>query len=300
MRKDSKVMNLSDPTVNRLGFYKRLKRFNLEKIRLLAKRFQGWILRWRTPHPVSDKIPVFVVGSNRSGTQMVCGAIGKSLHGWDYQENESNIVFKDFQLRADWIIKSLIRMSPAPIVSFGNILDSQFTDNLLSRFDKSKAIWVYRRYEDAANSSVHKWKNHFKDDIIKWVARGDFGKLGARGDRISARTENLIRNLYREDISNEDGACLYWYMRNRLYFDLKLHEDPRVLIVQYEHAVLNKEVAFQRIFNFLGCPYDSAIIDGIFSSSVGKHKWPGIDPGIKKACDELKAQLDFNFESTLH
>lgn len=293
------MMSLSDPTVGRLGIYKRLKRFNLQKARLLVHRLQGWVLRWRTPRPISGKVPVFVVGSNRSGTQMVCSAIGKSLHGWDYQENESNIAFKDFQLRADWIVKSLIRMSPAPLVSFGNILDSQYTDDLLSRFEGSKAIWVYRRYEDAANSSVHKWDNHFKDDIIRWVARGEFGKLGARGNRISSSTENLIRDLYREDISNEDGACLYWYMRNRLYFDLNLHEDPRVLIVQYEHTVLNKEAAFRRIFDFLGCPYDSAIIEGIFSSSVGKHKWPGIDPGIKKVCDQLKSQLDSNFERTL-
>lgn len=285
--------------MNRLGFFKRLSRFNFEKVRLLFKRIHGWFLRWRTPHPISEKFPVFIVGSNRSGTQMVCEAIGKSLHGWDYPENEANIAFKDFQLRADWIIKSLIRLSPAPVISFGNILDSQFTDDLLSRFEGSKAIWVYRRYEDAANSSVNKWSNHFKDDIIRWVAHGELGKLGARGNRISNTTENLIRKLYRENISNEDGACLYWYMRNHLYFDLKLHADPRVLIVQYEHTVLNKEEAFQRIFDFLGCPYESAVIDDIFASSVGKHKWPGIDPRIQEVCDNLKAQLDLHFERTL-
>lgn len=285
--------------MNRSGFFKRLSRLNFEKVRLLNKRIHGWYLRWRTPHPISEKIPVFIVGSNRSGTQMVCGAIGKSLHAWDYQENESNIAFKDFQLRADWIIKSLIRLTPAPIISFGNILDSQFTDDLLSRFEGSKAIWVYRRYEDAANSSVHKWGNHFKDDIIRWVAHGELGKLGPRGNRISNNTKNLIHDLYREDISNEDGACLYWYMRNRLYFDLKLDSDPRVLIVQYEHTVFNKEEAFQRIFDFLGCPYETTVIDGIFASSVGKHKWPGIDPRIQEVCDDLKAQLDLHFEKAL-
>ena len=45
---------------------------------------------------------------------------------------------------------------------------------------------------------------------------------------------------------------------------------------------------------------DSATVDGIFSSSVGKHNWPGIDPQIQKVCDELKEQLDFNFERTLN
>lgn len=294
------MRSISDPTVNRLGFFNRLSRFNLIKVQLLINRIHGWFLRWRTPHPISEKFPVFIVGSNRSGTQMVCGAIGKSLHGWDYQENQANIAFKDYQLRADWIIKTLIRYSPAPIISFGNILDSQFTDDLLSRFEGGKAIWVYRRYEDAANSSVQKWSNHFKDDIVRWVALGEPGKLAARGERINEDTSRQIRELYRENISNEDGACLYWFMRNRLYFDLNLHVNPHVLIVQYEHTVMNREEAFKRIFDFLGCPYHPAIIDGIFASSVGKNNWPGIDPSIKDVCDDLQTQLDLHFERSLN
>jgi hypothetical protein len=91
-------------------------------------------------------------------------------------------------------------------------------------------------------------------------ARGELEKLGARGKRISADTVRLFGELFREDLSNEDGACLYWYMRNQLYFDLNLNTDPRVLIAQYEDTVLNQEKAFRRIFGFLGFPYDPAIV----------------------------------------
>ncbi len=157
-RTPSRVLSLwgaDDPTVQRQGFLKRLRRINAERVRLYFERRGEWLRRWRTPHPITDRFPVFVFGSNRSGTQMVCEAIGKSPHGWDYQESEANIAFKDYQLRADWLIKWLIRLSPTPIISFGNILDSQFADNLLARFEGAQAIWVYRRYEDAANSPVH-------------------------------------------------------------------------------------------------------------------------------------------------
>ena len=95
-----------------------------------------------------------------------------------------------------------------------------------------------------------------------------------------------------------NGTCLYWYMRNRLYFDLNLHMDPRVLIVQYEDTVLNQEKAFRRIFDFLGFLYDPAIIDGLFASSVDKHPWPGIDPRIQEVCDDLKIQLDAHYAGT--
>ena len=50
--------------------------------------------------------------------------IEKSLHGWDYPESELSIAFNGYYLRADWIIEWLIRRTPAPIISFGSILDS--------------------------------------------------------------------------------------------------------------------------------------------------------------------------------
>ncbi len=134
--------------------------------------------------------------------------------------------------------------------------------------------------------------------MVRWVACGELERLGARGKRISNDTVQLFAKLFREDLSNEDGACLYWYMRNRLYFDLNLHLDPRVLLVQYEATVLNPENAFRRIFGFLGIPYNPRSIDGIFASSVDKHPWPGIDPHILEVCDALKRRLDTHYAET--
>lgn len=279
--------------------YKRLRQINVEKlIRRGLDRRRKWRQLRRTPHPTTQKLPVFVVGCNRSGTNMVCGGIGRSPHGWAYQESEFSLAFSGYYLRSDWIIERLIRRTPAPIVGFGSILDSQFTEDLLSRFEGARALWVYRRYEDVANSCARmQWGYHLKD-LVRWVARGELERLGARGKHISADTVQLFGRLYREDLANEDSACLYWYMRNQLYFDLNLHMDPRVLIVQYEDAVLNKEKAFQRIFGFLGFPFDPEIVDGIFASSVGKHPWLGIDPAIQEVCDALKARLDAHYART--
>jgi hypothetical protein len=87
-------------------------------------------------------------------------------------------------------------------------------------------------------------------------------------------------------------------MRNQLYFDLNLHMDPHVLVVQYEDTVLNPEKAFRRIFDFLGFPYDPAIIDDVFASSVNKHPWSAIDPAIQEVCNALKTQLDAHYART--
>lgn len=286
--------------VRRKRILRKIKRLNFARTKARGRAFldrgHKWLQRRRTVHPTATKHPVFIFGSNRSGTQMVCEAIGYSPHAWDYGEREFSPAFKSYYLRADWLIKWLIRHAPAPIVSFGCILDSQSANEMLGRFDNAKAIWVYRRYEDAANSSVRLW-NHLSD-LVRAVARGDTEWLGARGHHIGRDTVRLFSELVHEDLSSEGGACLYWYMRNQLYFDLGLDSDPRVLLVQYEDAVLNQERAFRRIFSFLGFPYDPAIVSHIFASSVGKDSWPGVESRVQEVCDGLKARLDSQYAKT--
>jgi hypothetical protein len=262
------------------------------------ERIRKWRELRRTRHPTMEKVPVFVVGCNRSGTNMVCRAIGKSPHAWDYPESEFSTAFNGYYLRADWIIERVIRRTPAPVVSFGSILDSQFTDDLLSRFDGAKALWVYRRYEDVANSCARMpWASQMKD-FARWVAGGELGKLGARGKRVTDDTVRLFRERFDEGLTIEDCAALYWYMRNMLYFDLGLDADPRVMIVQYEDAALNQEDAFRRICDFIGLPFDPAILGEVRTTSVGKHPRPPIDPAIDEVCGALKARLDEQFART--
>jgi hypothetical protein len=278
---------------------KRLKNLDVRRVASrLLERERKWRQLRRTQHPTTEKLPVFVVGCNRSGTNMVCAALGNSPHGWAFQESEFSLAFNAYHLRADSIIEWLIRRTPAPLVSFGSILDSQFTDDLLTRYNGARAIWVYRRYEDVANSCARMQWGHSLVDLVRWAARGEFEKLGARGKRITNETVRLFGELIHEDLSDEAAACLYWYMRNQVYFDLNLHTDPRVLIVQYEDTVQNPQRAFQRVFHFLGLPFDPAVVDGVFASSVGKHRWLGSDPAIEGVCDGLKARLDAQYAAT--
>ncbi len=278
-----------------------LKRFQKMDVGKITRRSlesgRQWLTRYRTPHPTQRKQPVFVVGCNRSGTNMICAAIGKSPHGWAYQESEFSLAFNGYYLRSDRVIEWLIRVTPAPIVSFGSILDSQFTDDLLDRFEGAKAIWIYRRYEDVANSCARmEWGYHLKN-LVRWVAHGELEKLGARGQRITADTVQRFAEIFREELSTEDCACLYWYMRNRLYFDLNLYRDPRVLLVQYEDTVLHKEMALRRVFDFLGFPFDPVTMEDIYASSVGKHPRPALDPAVQMLCSELQSQLDHHYAS---
>ncbi len=279
---------------------RRLERFSFRRLlrhgrRFLARRRKG-LARRLAVHPSTTRFPVFIHGSNRSGSQMVCRALGDSPHGWDYWEG-SSVAFDGFYLRPDRFIERLIRLAPAPIVSFGCILDSQRCDRLLARFDGARAIWVYRRCEDAASSSVRRWGAHQKD-LARAVASGDLAPLGPRAEGVSADSRRLFGELFREDLTNEDGGCLYWYLRNSIYFELGLDRDPRVLLLQYEDAVLNSEAAFRRVLDFLGFPYHPEVIGQIFATSVGRHPWPGADSRIAELCGALQARLDARYVAT--
>ena len=102
--------------------FRRFRSINVQKlVRRGLERRRKWRERRRTPHPSTEKRPVFIVGSNRSGTNMVCGAIGKSPHGWDYRESGFSVAFNGYYLRQDWIIDWLIRRTPAPGTSAGSM-----------------------------------------------------------------------------------------------------------------------------------------------------------------------------------
>lgn len=285
------------------GVLRRLSRITPERVfrhaGIQLERAQKRLVRTLTLHPVQRKTPVFISGSNRSGTQMVCRAIGNSPHGWDYPEADFSIAFERYSLRSHAVIDRLIRWSPAPLVSFGSILDSQFTDALLDRFQNSRAIWVFRRYEDAVNSSIRSWGGHQKN-MMRQVAQGKLSHLGPRGLRIADENVELIRSLYSESLTDEDAGCLYWYMRNKVFFDLGLDRNPRVMALQYEDAVLNQERSFRSVFHFLGCPYHDSVIGDVFATSVGKQDWKGTSGEISALCDGLKARLDAHHARTLN
>lgn len=285
----------SDARTLLTGILRRAGRITPERLlrhgHLQVDRAGKRILRLLTRHPPVRRRPVFICGSNRSGTQMVCRALGNSPHGWDYPEADFSIAFERYSLRSHAVVERLIRLAPAPLVSFGSILDSQFADALLDRFDNARAIWVYRRYQDASNSSIRSWGDHQKK-MMRKVAEGNLSWLGPRGLRISEETVRLLRSLYSDTLSLEAASCLYWFMRNQVFFDLGLDNDPRVLALQYEDAVLHPERSFQSVFRFLGLPYHDEVLRDIFASSVSKDAWKGIPDDIRLLCDGLKQKLD--------
>lgn len=247
---------------------------------------------WQRRHLQSEEPTraFFLVGCQRSGTNMFDRVVDRSPRTWVYDE-DNRVAFRDYRLLPEARVERLIERCPAPIVLFKPLTDSQWIDRILDRHPGSRAIWMYRRYPDVANSAVRMWGSHQRDSIRR-ICEARWDELGWQGERLSRETRERIEAVYREDLTDHEGAVLRWYLRNRFFFELDLERDERVLMVKYEEAVTRPEELFARIFEFLECPFEPAYVEGVRVTSIGKEALPGIRSEIRAVAEEMLGQLD--------
>jgi hypothetical protein len=242
----------------------------------------------RRLNPTSESRPVFLVGCGRSGTSMLVWQLEKSWQVQLYNEDHP-AAFDNYRFRSPAVIESLLTASRAPITLFKPILDTVQTPFLLDRFLNGKAVFVFRHYNDVINSSLKKFGTNNRINHVRDWMENDFAEFDVAPPLET--TKRFIRDLWRQDLSAEEGAALYWLFYNRLFTDLGLQADPRVLLICYETLVTNADDQFRRLITFLEAQWEERFSAGVFSSSINKHKAPNICAEISAACDALYAQL---------
>jgi hypothetical protein len=132
-----------------------------------------------------------------------------------------------------------------------------------------------------------------KPDIV--AGRGDWGW---RQEGISDECRREISGLCREDMTAWDATAVFWYMRNRIYFDQKLDRRADILPVWYEALVTEPAAQFRRFCDCLGVTFRPEVVATVFSSSIGRATCPVSDPDITERCDATSARLDETFEAS--
>ncbi len=237
-----------------------------------------------------EKQVSFVFGCQRSGTKMLMRILDESPAVRIYHENHAT-AFHDFQLRSDRTVRLLARTSPAPSPIFKPICDSQRADQILASFPEAHGLWTYRHYDDVANSACQKWGAHQRE-IVSDVIAGDAAKWGWRTERLPEDVVAAIRRVARPDLSDFEGALLFWYMRNAFFFALGLDAHPRMLLTRYEDLVTEPEAAFERVYRHVGAPLDHRFLGRVHSEGVRRREPPPASPEIRALCADLLARLD--------
>lgn len=249
--------------------------------------------RWRRAHSVApEAIPVFVVGVQRSGTNMLVQGLERSPEFEVRNENDRE-AFDRFLLRPDPVVRRLVERSGQRYVLFKPLCDSHRIGAILDDLgtpSAGRAIWAYRDVRGRVRSAVHKF-GPANLDALRRIATGEGSTMWQAGGLSPERLE-LLRGFDYDRMSPEDAAALFWFLRNSLFFDLELDRREDVFLASYGAMVHDPERSMRALCGWLGFPYEQRLIAHVDARSRRSAPPLALDPDIARRCDELEAQLD--------
>jgi len=259
------------------GFLKR-------QAKTLRQTTHGWLHKRRVG---------FVFGCQRSGTKMLMRVLDEVPETRIFHENHA-VAFQDFQLRSDRVIRSLVALNPAPVQVFKPICDSHRADAVLAAHDSSRAVWIYRHFDAVAASALKKWGDHQKI-LIEAILAGDTATWGWRTDGITTHLRQTLREVTGGQVSEAEGALLFWWLRNQFFFSRGLHEDPRVHLTRYSRMVREPATEARAVFDHLGAPYADRYMARVNADSIDRPPLTaadGVRREVRALCEDLLARLD--------
>jgi Sulfotransferase family len=264
------------------------------RARVAASKWQ-----WRRSHPRSAGLatPVYLVGLQRSGTNMLARGLDIAPEVEVHNENDRE-VFDHFLLRDDDVVRRVVLASRQEYVLFKPLCDSHRVDHLLDTLgtpSPGRAIWAYRDVDGRVRSAVSKFgRNNLL--TLRDIAAGKGAGMW-QAQRLSKATLDEIASYDYSTMTAETAAALFWWIRNGLYFETGLDRRDDVLLASYQDMLATPVVAMQAICRFLGLAYRSDLIEHISPRGPGGAKPLDIDPRVRALCDHLQTSLDETLRS---
>jgi hypothetical protein len=247
--------------------------------------------RWRHRHGVAQgtATPVFVVGLQRSGTNMLLRGLDCAPEFEVHNESDRR-VFRRYRLRSEEVVRDTVAASRHRYVLFKPLCDSHRVPELLALpgLAAGKAIWIYRDVDDRARSTVAKFGDADLQ-AMRRVAAGR-GEPVWEGQRLGDETLRRLRTFRYDTMTRETAAALLWYARNSLYFGLGLDRRPDVLLLCYDLLVAEPERVGRELCGFLGLPWRPELFAHVQRRHPSRRPLP-VDPAAREMCDEMGARL---------
>lgn len=257
-----------------------------ERVRLAARRWRWRRVAGGTP---GSATAVFVVGAQRSGSNMIFRCLERSPEAQAYNENHRR-AFDRFQLRDDDTIRKLVTQSRHRVVAFKPLCDSHRVGELLDQYPEGQraAIWIYRDPDSRARSAVAK----FGDANLRALADIAAG----RGDHLwqaQGLTDDnraFVESFDYDTMTAESGAALFWYVRNSLFFDAGLDRRSDVVLAEYDAISNDPYTEAARVCRFVGVRVTPDLVGHVRATT--RREPLAIDDRIRARCDELWSRLE--------
>jgi hypothetical protein len=179
----------------------------------------------------------------------------------------------------------------APFIVIKPLVETQNTPELLSYFDNSTALWMFRGYKDVAASNLKYFGVDNGINDLRPIVNNEPNNW--RSENVSEHVRETISKYFSGDMNPHDAAVLFWFARNSIYFDRELDRNPRVMLCLYEDLVLDPEQYVRRIYQKVGQPYPRInITTEVHSNSRKKGKDIEVSPEIEQLAQDLQGKLE--------
>lgn len=246
--------------------------------------------------PRSQRRILLIFGCQRSGTTMLQQTIlDRSWRVLILEEHDKRLVGNTRVVEeTDWqdysTVIQRLRQIPIEVVVAKPLVESSQAVELMDAAGEVKAIWMLRRYDGVARSNIKRFglENAYHDlagfcenDPLDWRSRGS-----------SEETRSTIKRLVGEGVSPLDAAALFWWARNRLYFQQELWRDERIRILRYERTCDQTKDVVEALSSYLGITLPVSKAVSRTRPQLRSEKNSGLHPEVERLCQELWDSFD--------
>lgn len=206
--------------------------------------------------PYHDRRIVLIFGCQRSGTTMIQQTVlDRSWHVLILEEHDRRLVGRNgVPEETAWedyaTVLARLRHIPFEVVVAKPLVESSQARELLDVAESAKGIWMLRRYDTVAQSNVERFGPHNPYRDLRPFCEHD--QQDWRSRAATRETCDTVQSLVGEGLAPLDAAALFWWARNRLYFDQHLWADERIRVLRYERACNKPEDAVAALSDYVG------------------------------------------------
>lgn len=250
---------------------------------------RDWLLKWIG---VSKTTRVFFVfGCQRSGTTIVQKIIALNKNVKFYGEGDlpyfyqSGAVEKN-RIKEEKDVSLYLGKEVFDWVVLKPLYESQRAEMLLSKYEGSKGVWVFRNYLDVINSH----SQFYKYDVKEYLKPLFY--VGAKSWLNEVLAKDFIEFLNKfpiDSLSDEDLYALFWIARNMLYFHVR--NNPNILLLDYDELLIRPKTVIKRLCQFTGMPFYEFYTSYIRVGSGAKKLSFQLLPEIEKECERIYYNL---------
>lgn len=235
-----------------------------------------------------------IFGCQRSGTTMMQDIFDRDLRCRVYRDvsaisDEGGP--ESIELNPLDRVEAEFRRTRAAFVVAKPLADSHRVAEILDRFPRARALWMYRDFRDVAGSDLRYFGTRNGISNLAPMAAGDPDNWRSAG--LSADVATLIRRWYDPDMNPNDAAALFWYARNALFFEQGLQDDGRVRLLHYATFVADPVAEMGAIYAWLGRPWPGpGQVSIVHTGSVGKARSLALSAEVEALCEEMAERLE--------